>query len=293
MNKLVLWSCRFASLSALLAASLAGRAVAAKDLVIERASLQQIEDGPPIDGSISFYPGETVYWSFRIAGFGAKEKDEEFRELSLRYKLEVRDPEQLPTIEAVAANLVTTFRKEDKEWTPKVRGEIRLPDHAVRGRYQVLVWVKDEQSGEEAKRELLFTVQGRDVAPAAELTIRNFGFYRGENDRRPLTEAVYLVGDQVWTRFDIAGYALSPAPKNAFSIEYGLTVTGPDDKAVITQPVAATEEFAHFYPRKWIPAGFRLDLPKDGQKGRHELVLEIRDKQTKKKLEFRQVFQVE
>lgn len=289
MSTVVLLSCRFASLSAVLLM----HSALARELTIDRPSLQQIEDGPPIDASIQFYPGETVYWSFRVSGFESKEKDEEFRELSLRYRLEVQDPLRLPAIPAVAGNLSTAIRKEDKEWTPKIRGEIRLPDHAVRGKYKVLLWAKDELSGEESRRELSFTVQGRDVAPADELTVRNFGFYRGEDDRRPLTEAVYLVGSQVWTRFDITGYRLSPAPKNALAIEYGLTVTGPDDKSVIHQPVAAAEAFEHFYPRRWIPAGFRLDLPKDGQKGRHELVLEIRDKQSGKKLEFRQTFQVE
>jgi len=277
-------SCLFALLSF---------AAFAKDLAIERPNLHQIEDGPPIDASIYFLAGETVYWSFRVSGFEAKEKDDEFRDLSLRYKVEVQDGEQVPALAPFSGAVATSIRKEDKDWTPTVRGEIRLPDHAVRGKYKVLLWVKDELSGEESKRELSFGVQGRYVDPAAELTVRNFGFYRGENDRRPLTEVIYSIGDQVWTRFDITGYSLSPAPRNAFAIEYGLVVTGPDDKPVISQPLAATEEFAHFYPRRWVPAGFRLDLPKDGSKGRHELVLKVRDKQSGKQLQFRQAFTVE
>ncbi len=285
MNKPLWWRFLFASLSLL--------GAAAAELQIDRPSLQQIEDGPSIDASIQFYSGETVYWSFRISGFETKEKDDEFRDLSLRYRVEVQDPGQLPAIPPLAGAVGTSVRKEDKDWTPKVRGEIRLPDHAVRGKYKVLLWVKDELSGREDRRELGFTVQGRDVAPASELTIRNFGFYRGENDRRPLTEAVYLVGASVWTRFDITGYAMSGPPKNSFAIEYGLKVLGPDEKPVIDQPVAATEAFEHFYPRKWVPAGFRLDLPKAGLKGRHELVMEVRDKQSGKKLEFRQTFAVE
>ena len=265
----------------------------AKDLAIDRPSLHQIEDGPPIDASIYFLPGETVYWSFRVSGFETKEKDEELRDLSLRYRVEVQDSSQVPALAPFAGAVAASIRKEDKDWMPKVHGEIRLPDHAVRGKYKVMIWVKDELSGEEAKRELSFGVQGRDVAPAPELTVRNFGFYRAENDRRPLTEVVYAVGDQVWTRFDITGYAMSAAPNNAFAIEYGLIVTGPDDKAVITQPVAATETFEHFYPRRWVPAGFRLDLPKAGPRGRYELVLEVRDRQSGKKLEFRKTFVVE
>jgi hypothetical protein len=267
--------------------------VSAKDLTIDRAALHQIEDGPPIDSSIHFLPGETVYWSFHVSGFASKEKDEEFRSLALSYQVEVLDPKQIPAIPPVSAKFATDVRREDKDWTPKVRGEIRLPDFAARGKYKVLFRVTDAQSGEVTMREMGFTVLAREVAPAAELTIRNFGFYQTEDSPRPLTEPVYPVGGQVWTRFDIVGYETSPPPKNGFEIEYGLTVTGPDDKAVISQPKAATEKYENFYPRRFLPAGFRLDLPKDGKKGRHELVLEIRDQVSGKKLELRREFLVE
>ena len=290
MNKLRSSACLCVLPSVLL---LLATAAAAKDLAIDRATLHQIEDGPPIDASIQFQPSETVYLSFRATGFETKQKDEELQSLSLRYRIEVQDPFAVYAIAPILGAITTDMRKEDKDWAPKVRAEIRLPDFAARGKYKVLLWLKDELSNAEARREMTFTVTGRDVAPATELTVRNFGFYRTEDDRRPLTEAVYAAGSPVLVRFDIVGYQMSPAPKNAFQIEYGLTVTGPDNKVKISQPTAATENYENPYPRRWLPAGFRLDLPKEFVPGRYEVVMEVRDKQADKKLEVRQFFLVE
>lgn len=291
MNKLRSSACLCVLPSVLLL--LPATAAAAKDLAIDRATLHQIEDGPPIDASIQFQPSETVYLSFRATGFETKQKDEDLQSLSLRYRIEVQDPFEVHAIAPILGAITTDMRKEDKDWAPKVRAEIRLPDFAARGKYKVLLWLKDEQSNAEARREMTFTVTGRDVAPATDLTVRNFGFYRTEDDRRPLTEAVYAAGSPVLVRFDIVGYQMSPAPKNAFQIEYGLTVTGPDDKVKISQPTAATENYENPYPRRWLPAGFRLDLPKEFVRGRYEVVMEVRDKQAGRKLEVRQFFLVE
>ena len=107
-----------------------------------------------------------------------------------------------------------------------------------------------------------------------------------------MTEALYALGSPVLVRFDIVGYQMSAAPRNAFEIEYGLTVTGPDNKVKISQPTAATENYENPYPRRWLPAGFQLDLPKDSGKGRYEVVMEVRDKQSGKKLEVHQFFVV-
>jgi hypothetical protein len=266
-------------------------ALPAKDLVIERPALQQIEDGPPIDGSFEFLPGETAYLSFRIQGFETKEKDDEFRSLSLKYTIEVTDPTGIPAVEKFTGKVATDVRSEDKEWSPKIRREIRLPDFAVRGKYKIAILVQDETSSEESKAELTLTVRNRDVPPSDELVARGFGFYQTENDRRPMTKAVYHAGEPVIVRFDITGYKLGE--KNAIDVEYGIQLVGPDEKAVISQPLAAAEKSESFYPRRWLPVTFRLDLPANPKKGQYNLTVQIRDKLAGKDLEVKQTLEVE
>lgn len=262
-----------------------------KDLAL-KPLLHQIEDGPAIDATIDFLPGETVYLSFRVSGFETKEKDDEFQSLALEYKISIEDPEGLAAAPPQAGKFTTDIRREDRQWEPKIRREIRLPDHAIRGKYKVAVWVKDATSGEEATSVVSFPVRNRHVEEAAELTARNFGFYRSEDDRRPLTQLIYHKGDSVFVRMDVTGYMRGD--KNAFDVEYGLKLTGPDGKPVVDQPQAAREASpGGFYPRRWLPVAFRLDLPADPLKGAYSLVVEIRDKFSGKTLDLSRNFEVE
>jgi hypothetical protein len=266
----------------------------AKDLVIERATIHQIEDGPPVEPGYEFLPGETVYLSFRVSGFESKEKDkdEEVRLVLLTYSIAGLDPAGVTPFAPVAGESKNDVHQEDKDWIPKIRRELVLPDHAERGRYKLTIRVKDQVSGAEAVREVFFQVRNKQVAPSEELVFRNFGFYRTENDRRAMTEAVFRTGDAVFVRFDATGYKLAE-PKNSFEVEYGLQVTGPDGKNVIEQPVAAAEKFESFYPRRWLPVSFRLDLPKDPAKGVYTLKVQLRDKAADKSVEMLREFTVE
>jgi hypothetical protein len=262
-----------------------------KDLAL-KVQLHQIEDGPPIDATVDFLPGETVYLSFRVSGFETKEKDDEFQSVTLEYRITVEDPEGIPAAPPQVGKFATDIRREDKQWEPKVRREIRLPDHAIRGKYKVTVAVKDVTSGEETTSIATFPVRNRHVEGAKELTARNVGFYRSEEDRRPLTQLIYHKGEAVFVRLDVTGYMRGE--KHAFDVEYGLKLTGPDGKAVVDQPQAARETSeSGFYPRRWLPVAFRLDLPAEPLKGSYELVVEVRDKLSGKNLELRRTFEVE
>lgn len=274
--------------------SASASAVSGKDLVIERVIIHQIEDGPPIEGGYEFLPGETAYLSFRIDGFEAKEKDkdEEIRSILLTYTLRVVDPAGIAAVPPFSGKVTSDLRREDKDWTPKIRREIVLPEFAIRGKYTISIAVKDEISGRTASKDVTLQVRNRDVPPSEELVARNVGFYRSENDRRPLTEVVYRVGESLFVRFDVTGYQLQ-SPKNGYSVEYGLRLTGPDGKAVIDQPTAAAENLESFYPRRWLPVAFRLDLPAGGLKGEHQLTIQIRDKLAGKNLDVQRTFLVE
>ena len=281
------------SIPVLLMMAFAGVAPA-KDLVIERAMIHQIEDGPPIEAGYEFLPGETAWLSFRVAGFAVKEKDkdEEINSVQLHYTIRVTDPSGIPALQPFSGTKATDVRREDKDWVPKIRREIVLPEFAVRGKYTISLAVKDGISGAEASKDVTLQVRNKEVAPSEELVARNFGFYRSEEARRPLTEVVYRVGESIFVRMDVVGYVIE-SPKNAFSVEYGLRLTGPDGKPVVDQPVAATETFESFYPRRWLPIAFRLDLPSNGLKGEHQLTVQVRDKIAGKSLEIQKSFTVE
>ena len=283
------WSkspCAWASLCVTLAIGAWG-----KDLAIERPSVQQMEDGPIVETGYEFLSGETFYVSFRVSGFTLKEKEDEHQFMSLRYTCEAFDGADVPLVAKHAAASSVEVLAEDKNWEPKFRWSFVIPEHAPGGRYRVVLWVKDENSGAETRRMLNFNVRNREVEPSAELVLRNFGFFRTEDSPRPLETVVYRAGDPVWVRFDIAGYKLGE--KNRLEVSYGVTVSGEDGKAVINQPQAAVEKFESFYPRRWLPAGLRLDLPKDAKSGPFTLVVEVRDGLGGQKLELRREFTVE
>src|SRR5436190_8958255 len=61
-------------------------------LSIERLALHQYEDGPTLPASYEFLPGETAYFSCRIAGFQAKKTGEDQRSVALSWQAQVVDP---------------------------------------------------------------------------------------------------------------------------------------------------------------------------------------------------------
>lgn len=250
-------------------------AALAKDLAVERLSIHQIEDGPAIDASFDFLPSETAYVLLLVKGFESKPKDDEFRSVALSYRITVTDPAGIPAVPAIDGKVASDLREQDQDWQPRIRQRFQLPDFAIRGKYKVMVAVKDEVSGAETRAEALLNVRNRDVPGSNELTIRNFGFYRSEDARRPLTEAVFHANEAVFVRFDVVGYKLGG--KNALDVGYGLEVRDGEGKLVINQPAAAREKSAGFYPRRWLPVAFRLDLPPGAPKATYTLVLRLTD----------------
>ena len=65
-------------------------AAAPAKLVIERLAMHQFEDGPVLDPSHTFLPGETVSISCRIGGYTRPTKEEE--RVKLTWELKALDP---------------------------------------------------------------------------------------------------------------------------------------------------------------------------------------------------------
>jgi hypothetical protein len=288
---------RFALLIFLLAHTLAPALNGALQLLA--AGVRQIEDGPPVPPGTTFVPGETVYYSVQVTGYtaisgaapGTTPADQDTRKVRLNYKMDAFDPKGVKVVETIESILDTTISQQDKEWKPKVRSEILLPTFAPPGEYKVVTTVTDDVSKSSASSETRFEVVGRSVESSAELTIRNFGFYRSEDDVKPIATAAYRAGDTLFARFDMVGFRFGE--RNTIDLSYDVAVLNPDGKEIYSQPNAAVEKSFSFYPKPFVPGGMNLSLQPNMRKGDYTVVLAIHDLIGRQNYETRQSFSVE
>jgi hypothetical protein len=256
-------------------------------LSIVNTSLQQYEDGPRMPPDLGYAAGELAFFSLEIAGYQKSEKDH----VQLAWEWKCVDPAGIPLVEPASGKVETDVAPEDKEWLPKIRQNFEIPYYAPSGAYRLLIAVHDGLSGADARAEIPFLVRGHHVEPSDTLAVRNFRFYRSEDDPQPMEAAAYRPGENVWARFDIIGYKLGAG--NSFDVQYGLTVIRPDGKPGFSQPDAATLKEQSFYPRRYTPAALSLTLPADIAKGEHTIVLTVRDRIGSQTAESQQKFSVE
>lgn len=274
-----------------LIALLAGSAWAAPGkLRIEHASVHNSEDGPDLPVSYRFRPGDLVYFSFRVSGYEKKDEDDSTR-VRLSWRVMVEDNSGVPLVEGSSGKVDTLVSSEDKDWTPVGRRTFALGAYTPEGTYRVLLRVKDELSGNEASSETPLRVNGHEFAPSSTLTLRNFCFYRSEEDTTPLKIAAYRPGDTLWARFDIIGYKLGE--KNQFDVEYGIRVLRADETQAYAEPNAASESGAPFYPQLYVPGRFSLNIPKDLKTGEYTLAVDVNDRTGNQTYEATAKFSVE
>jgi hypothetical protein len=116
-------------------------------------------------------------------------------------------------------------------------------------------------------------------------------FYRGENERQPLTPPVFHIGDTLMARFQVAGFQLGE--KNKFEIDYGLSVLSPSGKVLFTQDPAASDSGSPFYPRRLLHGALTLNLSAGVQPAAYTLLVTVRDHISGKQTEARAPFSVE
>lgn len=273
----------------LLAAS--GVLCAAPKLAFERLALHQYEDGPLLPPSHDFLPGETVWFSCRIAGFESEPAGDN-RNVKLSWEAGLQDPAKVLVEPAKTGRLDETLRLQDKDWVPKFVVSFLLPSFIPGGSYRIPVKVKDEIAGAEISGELEFHVRAENIEPSASFVIRNFHFFRNEDDTAALLPPVaYKQGSTLWARFEMAGYKFGE--KNRFSVEYGLAVLGADGKELFAQPAAAAESKESFYPQLRVPGALSLRLDANVPKATYTLVVTVRDKLSGEALELHENFSVE
>jgi len=276
---------------ALLPLLTAGALPAASKLAFERLALHQYEDGPLLPASHEFLPGETIWFSGRIAGFESQPAGDN-RNVKLSWQVRIVDPGGVAVEPPKSGRLDESLRAQDKDWVPKFVVSFLLPSFVPGGNYHIPVTVKDELAGSEISGDLEFHVRAESFEPSASFVIRNFRFLRNENDAAALQPpVVYRPGATLWARFEMAGYKL--AANNKFSVNYGLAVLNAEGKELFAQPDAAAESKESFYPQLRVPGALSLHLDPNVPAAAYTLVVTVRDQIGQQLAEQRETFRVE
>jgi len=234
-----------------------------------------------------FQPGETVFFSFQVSGYG----ESPVKQVRLSYRIDAFDPRGVRIVEPVESIFDAMLHEEDKRWMPKLRAPIAIPSVAPPGTYKIKTLVIDDISHLTASSETSFEVAGRAVPPSAELTLRDLSFYRTDQDARPLAIAAYRPGDTVFARFDIAGFRY--AASNTIDVYYDVAVLNPTLKEIYAQPHAAEDRSFSYYPKPYVPGQMSLTLQPNMKAGEYTIVLTAHDEVGAQRAELRQTFVVE
>jgi hypothetical protein len=256
----------------------------AKPPQIVAAAVSQFEDGPAGE---AFLAGETVFYSFQLRGYGVSAEGK----VRFTYRIEVLDPDGVPLVEPKTGEVETELTDRDKDWLPKVRHDFVIPPHAPPGRFRIQSVVREGSVPREAKAETLFAVDGLKLDTSGPLSVRGVRFYAGEDDRAPLPAAVYKGGETLWARFYVTGF--QRAEKNRMRVAYGITILNPAGKALFSEPQAAVEEDAPFYPKRYVPGVASLTVQPRTVPGEYTLLITARDEIGNQTAEASGVFRIE
>jgi len=258
-----------------------------KPLKIIEAGVHQTEDGPVAPQGTTFVPGEVIFFSCRLDGYQVSP----VKKVAIEYEFSAVDPGGIALIEPVKKKIEAELQPEDKEWKPKIRQTVLVPPLAESGIYKLRISAKDELSRTVSSAETSFDVRGHAVAPSDTLVVRNFQFYRAEDDPTPLKIAAYRPGDTVWARFDITGYKLGPG--NQREVAYTVTVTAADGTVMLRPREPTLDKGASFYPMKYAPSAISLNLQPDIAKAEYTIVIHAEDRIGKQTTDSKQTFRVE
>jgi hypothetical protein len=269
-----------------LMAALAAPGQSRKLAVLQAVFHDRGESAPSITQGYQYTSGELIYFSFRVGGYAIKND-----RVNLRWLIYASDPEGRLLWEPYNGTISEEVSHNDENWLPKVSQTLPLPPQLPPGAYKLLIKVSDENAQTSVEQEMGFRVGGRELAAPAEFSILNEGFYRSEQDRAPLAEAVYRPGDAVLLRFQLAGFKVGE--KNRFEVEYGLRVLRPSGREMYAEPKAAHEADAPYYPKRVMNGVIGLNLTPDLTPGEYTIVVTAKDLEGKAGVEKQMKFKVE
>jgi hypothetical protein len=271
---------RWFLLSALIPAMLS----AAPALQIVKPAISQTDGGEPEAPAFQHVAGETLYFTCRVDGF----TKDPTNKVHVAYSVQAFDPRGAALDEIYKNEVFDEVLPQDKDWQPKIETELRIPPLVPAGDYKIVVKAEDLIAKTSTETAVPFHIRGTKMEPAAALAIRNFGFYRGEDEAQPMPTALYHNGNEMWARFDITGYKYGAG--NKVDVNYVVSIMGGDRVLKTFDP--AVEQSEAIYPKPWIPAS--LGVPLNSVKaGEYTLVVRVKDAVGNQTAETRRTFTVQ
>ncbi len=265
---------------------------AESNLAIVGAGVEQAEDSPFVGSDYDFLPGDFLFFTFGVSGFGIDSAQSgDVRKIALTYEATPEDSSGKPLTPPDRGEIKEDLHPEDKNWLPKRHASFLIPSFVAAGTYNVHVTVKDAISKSETSADFPFRIGGVQIKESPSITAENFRFLRTEDGREPLRIPAYSPGDDVYARFDMTGYKIGVDKQ--YHIAYGLTVLGPDGKPFIQQPQAAELQSGGFYPPQFVPGNLDLKTSRDSATGEYVVVLTVRDLLSNQTSELKRAFSLE
>lgn len=269
------------------ALSLAWIGAAASDLRVVQPIVSDSDGGPSNADSWEYTPGQIVYFTCRIAGFGISQE----HQVRLAYTVQAFDSRGAALAEPEKGAANDEVSPQDKEWKPKVDAAIVLPGQVFAGKFKIVVKVEDLVAKANATLELPFLVRGAHLEPSDKLVISNFKFLRGEDDTRAVEKAAFRPGDHVWASFDLTGYKYGPS--NHVDVTYLTELLAEDGKSLWKQSEPVGEQSDSFYPKPFVSAEMGVTLDKNIKPGAYTLLVTSKDAVGNQSAEYRGTFVVE
>ncbi len=263
---------------------------AAPALKIENTVISQMEGGDPDPAGYEHIGGETVFFWCNVSGF-TKDSD---NKVHLSYSIQATDAKGAGLAEATKSEVLEEILPQDKDWMPKLTAEIQLPPLLIPGDYKIVVKIQDVLAEGTVESSVPFRVRGHLVSASDTLSVRNFGFYRKEEDTQAMDRALYHNGSPLVVKFDITGYKYGA--NNKIDVSYVFSILGADNRVLYKQPDADVEQSRvqaeSFYPQPYVPEFMSLELQKVAP-GAYTVLIQARDGVGKQTAEARRPFSVE
>lgn len=256
-------------------------------LQIVQPIVSQSEGGVADAPGATHIPGEILFFSCRIANY-AKSPEQKVR---LAYSVQPFDPKGVPLIEIYKNELDDEVSPQDKDWMPRIATEVAIPPLVMSGEYKIVVKVEDLIGHATAELSIPFHVRGHEVAPSDTLVIRNFHFFRNEEDTQPVAKAAYKPGGVVWVKFDITGFKYGPS--NKIDVSYIFSVLSGAGKVLFTNPEAAGDQTESFYPKSYVTGEFSVPIQPSVKPGDFAISVQVKDAVGNQTFEIKQGFTVE
>src|SRR3974377_771808 len=142
-------------------------ALAAAPLQIVRPIVSDAEGGASLPTGFEYRPGETLFFSCRIANYQKTSEEK----IHLAYSVQAFDPKGVPLVELFKNDITAEVVPQDKEWMPRIATEIAIPPLIAPGTYSIVVKVEDLVAKSKAELSVTFQVRGRRVGPSDTLTV--------------------------------------------------------------------------------------------------------------------------